>query len=165
MPHFAHFEALTFAVASTRQHDAVAMAYNMCLPRAQLYTTIVSSIRRRLPPGSVILTKTRNRCLTVALFAHAHSRLLASPTLVHRHTLPAARSFSNLDDSHFRGHGDSVTLVRGCLVHSSLFSDIAKTHRDSVALAKKRMRERRGSGGALRGGAGIKPPLAERIAA
>jgi hypothetical protein len=47
-------------------------------------------------------------------------------------------------------------------VHLSPFSDIVKTHRDSVALANNRMRERIG---ALRGGAGVTSPLAERIAA
>jgi hypothetical protein len=69
--------------------------------------------------------------------------LASPPTLVHRHTMPAAGSLSNLDSPHFRGHRDSVTLAKGRLVHSSPFSDIVKTHRDSVALAKQRMRERR----------------------
>lgn len=80
--------------------------------------------------------------------------LASPPTLVHRHTMPAAaRSVSNLDSPLFRGHRDSVTLARGRLVHSSPFSDIVKTHRDSVALAKKRMRERRARMGAGSGGA------------
>lgn len=111
--------------------EASAPAHTTHSSREHPYTTSESSIELVTPP-------------------------LASPTLRHRGPLPATRSFSNLDDAHFRGHRDSVTLARGRLVHSSPFSDIVKTHRDSVALAKKRMRERRakmgirseGSGGA-----------------
>ncbi|KAH7070171.1 hypothetical protein FB567DRAFT_405383, partial [Paraphoma chrysanthemicola] len=45
-------------------------------------------------------------------------------------------------DIKFRGHRDSIALARSRLVHSSDFSEVVLAHRDSLSMAKKRMRTR-----------------------
>ncbi|KAH7078048.1 hypothetical protein BKA63DRAFT_542291 [Paraphoma chrysanthemicola] len=72
-----------------------------------------------------------------------HLTRLFAPSRRIRHTT-ATRRPSSLEytDIKFRGHRDSIVLARSRLVHSSDFSEVVLAHRDSLSMAKKRMRTR-----------------------
>jgi hypothetical protein len=74
----------------------------------------------------------------------AHTKPLDPPLRLRRRKFSTAgRTLSNLEDGHFGSHRDSVALAHARLTHASNFSEILETHRESVELAKRKMRDRR----------------------